>query len=63
MTSVLVYVIVVDDVDPDGCSLSSLGLVSAFLELLDQLCGSVRARAPQDPQLGEVEGQELDPGD
>ena len=49
MTSVLVYVIFVDDIDPNGSSLSSLGLVSSFLEFLDQLGGSVRARAPQDP--------------
>ena len=63
MTSVLVYVIFVDDIDPKGCSLSSLGLFSSFLEFLHQLGGSVRARTPQDPELGEVESQELEPRD
>ena len=56
MTSVLVYIIFVDDIDSKGCSLSSLGLVSSLLEFLYKLGGSVRPRTPKDPQLGEVEG-------
>ena len=63
MTSVLVYIIFVDDIDSKGCSLSSLGLVSSLLEFLYKLGGSVRPRTPKDPQLGEVECQELEPRD
>ena len=59
----LVYIVLVDDVQPESGRLGGVRLVPALLELLHQLGRGVGAGAPEDPQLGEVKGEELEPRD
>ena len=58
-----VHVVLVYDVHTQGGGLGGVRLLPALLELLDELGGGVRPGGPEDPQPGEVEGQQLEPGD